>query len=60
MRMMSSIGPSVGADHGSAVSDRYTAPFPYDGTLHEVVIQASPERFGDADAAAARAEMSRQ
>lgn len=60
MRMMSSIGPSIGADHGSAVSDRYAAPFAYGGTLHEVVIQASPERFGDVAEAAARAEMSRQ
>lgn len=60
MRMMSSIGPSIGADHGSAVSERYAAPFAYDGTLHEVVIQASPDRFGDVAAATARAEMSRQ
>ena len=60
MRMMSSIGPSIGADHGSAVSDRYAAPFPYGGTLHEVVIQASPDRFGDTTATTARAEMSRQ
>ena len=60
MRMISSIGPSIGADHGSAVSDRYDAPFAYSGTLHEVVIQASPERFGDTAEATARAEMSRQ
>jgi arylsulfatase A-like enzyme len=60
MRMMSSIGPSIGADHGSAVSERYAAPNPYLGTLHEIVIQASPDRFGDTAAIAARAEMSRQ
>jgi arylsulfatase A-like enzyme len=60
MRMMSSIGPSIGADAGSAVSDRYRAPYPYGGTLHEVVVQASPERFADAAEAEARAEMSRQ
>jgi arylsulfatase len=60
MRMMSSIGPSIGADHGSAVSDRYAAPFAYTGTLHEVVIQASPDRFGDAAATEARAGMARQ
>jgi arylsulfatase len=59
MRMMSSIGPSIGADHGSAVSTRYEAPYAFTGTLHEIVIQASPERFGDT-AATARAEMSRQ
>ena len=28
MRMMSSVGPSVGFDHGSAVSARYAAPVP--------------------------------
>ena len=60
MRMMSSIGPSVGGDHGSAVSDRYQAPYRFTGTLHEVVIQASPERFRDSLEAEARAEMSRQ
>jgi arylsulfatase A-like enzyme len=60
MRMMSSIGPSVGRDAGSAVSERYRGPFPYTGTLHEVVIQASPERFADTVEAEARAEMSRQ
>lgn len=60
MRIMSSIGPSVGADAGSAVSDRYAAPYPYTGTLHEVVVQVSPERVAGAAAAEARAEMSRQ
>lgn len=60
MRMMSSIGPSIGEDHGSAVSPRYEAPYRFTGTLHEVVVQVSPERFGDAEAATARAEMSRQ
>mgnify|MGYP001382285989 CR=1 FL=1 len=60
MRMMSSIGPSIGGDHGSAVSERYAAPYAFTGTLHEVVIQASPDRFGDTAATAARAEMSRQ
>jgi arylsulfatase len=60
MRMISSIGPSVGSDHGSPVSQRYSAPYEFTGTLHEVVIQASPEKYGDVAAAAARAEMSRQ
>lgn len=60
MQMMSSIGPSVGFDHGSAVSPRYAAPFPFSGTLHEVVIQASPDRVGDTADTTARAEMSRQ
>jgi arylsulfatase len=60
MLMMSSVGPSVGYDHGSAVSPRYRAPYPFTGTLHEVVIQASPEKFGDTAAAEHAAEMGRQ
>ena len=60
MRMMSSTGPSIGFDHGSAVSPRYRAPNPYTGELHEIVVQASPERFADAAASEARAEMHRQ
>ncbi len=60
MRMMSSVGPSVGYDHGSPVSNRYRAPFAFTGTLHEVVIQASPERYGDSEAAGYAAEMARQ
>ncbi len=56
MGMMSSIGPSIGEDHGSAVSTRYKAPYPYTGVLHEIVIQAS-QRSREAEA---RSEMSRQ
>jgi arylsulfatase len=61
MRMISSVGPSVGFDHGSAVSRRYAAPFAFGGELLRVEIQLSPERVrSDAVEAAARAEMSRQ
>jgi arylsulfatase len=60
MRMMSSIGPSIGSDHGSAVSTRYAAPYAFTGTLHEIVVQSSPERFGDVAAAEARARAGRQ
>ena len=60
MRMISSIGPSIGNDHGSAVSDRYSAPYAFTGVLHEIVVQASPEKYADVADAAARAEMSRQ
>jgi arylsulfatase len=60
MTMMSSIGPSLGEDAGSAVSPRYEAPFAFTGTLTEVVIQTSPDRFGDLAETTARAEMSRQ
>lgn len=60
MRMMSSIGPSIGFDHGSAVSPRYGAPYAYTGQLREIVVQSSPERFADVTDADARAENARQ
>ena len=60
MRMMSSVGPSVGYDHGSPVSNRYEAPFPFAGKLHEVVIQLRSPRDLAAQAAEAAAGMSRQ
>ena len=60
MRMISPIGPSVGGDHGSAVSARYAAPYEFTGTLHQIVVQASPEKYADVGTADARAEMSRQ
>ena len=46
MRMMSSVGPSVGYDHGSAVSQRYAGPFPFDGTLHDVTVPVALSRCG--------------
>lgn len=58
MRAISSVGPSVGYDHGSAVSTRYAAPFPFSGTIESVVIQLL-ERDPSA-ATAARMEMGRQ
>ena len=67
MRMMSSLGASVGYDHGSAVSGRYQAPFSFTGTLHQVEIQlASRSRAETATenaaetAITAKAEMSKQ
>ena len=60
MRMISSVGSSVGEDHGSAVSARYEAPFAFTGTLHEVVIQLPVRASRSADAATAAAEMARQ
>ncbi len=62
MSIMSSIGPSVGLDHGSAVSDLYEAPFPFQGDLRRVDIQlVRPPRAGDGDAAAdERQTMARQ
>jgi arylsulfatase len=60
MRMISSVGSSVGYDHGSAVSARYPAPFPFAGDLREVVIQlVAPPAAGTA-ATEARAGMALQ
>ena len=67
MFVMSSLGPSIGLDHGSPVSDRYRGPFPFTGTLHEVVVRLvsaspGPTPDGEPDDAAGdrRATMSRQ
>ena len=67
MRIISSLGPSVGYDHGSPVSDRYSNSFPFEGTLDQVDIQLVSAGPADsaadmaADAAAeARATMTRQ
>lgn len=60
MRMISSVGTSIGYDHGSAVSPRYRGPFPYSGTLHEVTVQLVGRPAAGTDDVAARAGMSRQ
>jgi arylsulfatase len=60
MKMMSSVGPSIGYDHGSAVSTRYAAPFPFSGKLHEIVIQLLSPADLAARAAEAASEMGRQ
>ncbi len=60
MRMISSIGASVGYNHGSAVSSRYEAPFPFSGALHEVEIQLVAKQDPAAREAEMRAELSRQ
>jgi arylsulfatase A-like enzyme len=60
MRMISSIGASVGYNHGSAVSERYTAPFAFTGRLHEVEIRLVSKQDPEAIEVEARAEMSRQ
>jgi arylsulfatase A-like enzyme len=59
MRMISSVGPSVGYDHGSSVSERYESPYYYSGMLHEIVLEASRPR-ADAAKAEAQSEMNRQ
>ena len=60
MRMVSSVGSSVGEDHGSAVSGRYSAPFAFTGTLHDVTIQLPSPRSTREASAAAASEMARQ
>ena len=63
MRIISSIGPSVGYDHGSPVSARYEAPFPFEGVLDRVEIQVMSSGGAAVDeiaAADARQSMSRQ
>lgn len=60
MRMISSVGASVGYDHGSAVSPLYQSPFPFLGELHQVEIKLANRRVPDAEEALARAENTRQ
>ncbi|HJM28160.1 MAG: arylsulfatase [Acidimicrobiales bacterium] len=60
MRMISSVGSSIGYDHGSAVSPQYESPFPFAGQLHQIEIQLAAKRAPDADKAQARAENARQ
>jgi len=59
MRMVSSLGASLGRDHGSAVSPRYEVPFPFSGTLHHVDIVLGGQSAGDVETAA-RSGMARQ
>lgn len=70
MLIISSVGPSVGFDHGSPVSRRYASPYAFEGTLDRVDIRIVSQaqvaaRQGDTDgdqiaAADARQQMSRQ
>ncbi len=62
MRVMSSIGPSVGYDHGSPVSDRYDGAFAFEGHLDRIDLELlRPGGRSAADAEAdARAAMGRQ
>jgi arylsulfatase len=60
MRVISSVGSSIGFDHGSPVSARYGGPFPFSGELHEVEIALVSKHTGDAGEAEARAGMARQ
>ncbi len=55
-----STGASVGEDRGSAVSARYSAPFAFAGTLHDVTVQLPGGRDATQDEATAESEWSRQ
>lgn len=60
MRMVSSIGQSIGSDHGSQVSTRYSGAYPFTGTLHEIVIQLLSRGAPGTKEAVARTENARQ
>jgi len=60
MMMISSVGASIGYNHGSGVSDRYQAPFAFAGTLHELQIALVDGPDPAAAGAEAATEMSRQ
>ena len=49
----------MGYDNGSAVSNRYAAPYEYTGDLHEVVLESGKAK-PDVASAEAKAEMNRQ
>ncbi len=64
MRVMSSVGPSVGYDHGSPVSEAYDHAFPFEGTFTRLDVQlvAPAQEAAEADVAEAesRAGMAQQ
>ena len=60
MRIISSLGASVGSDHGSQVSERYSDSFPFAGTLHQVDIQLVSERSATTASAEGRAAIGKQ
>ena len=63
MRIMSSVGPSVGHDHGSPVSRRYGDEYPFEGHLERVditLVKAGAAEAADDAATDERSTMSRQ
>ncbi|QUR66767.1 arylsulfatase [Mycobacterium spongiae] len=60
MRIISTIGASIGFNHGSAVSSRYDAPFTFAGKLHKLEIQLVDDEDPDTRRTEAAAEMRRQ
>ena len=60
MRTMSTIGMSIGNDHGSPVSKRYHDAFAFEGRLKKVDIQLITHDTKEEQEAAAREGMARQ
>jgi len=63
MTMISSVGPSIGYDHGSPVSERYSGHFPFEGRLERLEVTLIRRGSADKEARAEaeqRAAMSRQ
>ena len=60
MRVISSVGASVGRDAGSAVSTLYSGPFAFTGVIDELEIRLLSRRDAETADAEARAEMGRQ
>jgi arylsulfatase len=60
MRMISSIGMSIGRDQGSTVSPRYQGEFAFEGRLERVDIQLVSQDGAEEQITAAREGMARQ
>jgi hypothetical protein len=60
MTMISSVGPSIGYDHGSPVSERYTGHFPFEGRLERLDVTLTRGANKTDAQAEERAAMSRQ
>ena len=60
MRIISSIGMSIGSDHGSPVSKHYHDEFAFEGKLRRVDIQLIAQNPSGENETAAREGMARQ
>ncbi len=60
MRMISSVGASIGFDHGSPVSELYKDSFPYSGKLEELEIQLVAREPRDLKEVQQRSENAKQ
>jgi len=60
MRIISSIGMTIGKDLGSPVSDLYQSPFAFTGTLHHLDVQLISANDQQDQEASAREGMARQ